>query len=136
MSHPRTPVRHAVIAALSAVPGLDVRSGRSVLAAMPKGRDDVVAVANAAEQSGPAPRCGTRRRLLTLELVGLVRTRDGQDVDDDLDALTDKMEAALDADPTLGGLVVHLDLARTDFDAAPTDGAAAMAVQTWSMRIV
>ena len=126
MAHARQQIRDAIVAALTGLTttGSNVFPSRSY--DVPKENLPCILIYTAAEEmADEASSLGDRRgMILAFRVEARVRPV-ATDADDQLDAICAEVQAALFAEPTLGGLVRHLDLQSTEieFDAeaeAPT----------------
>lgn len=126
--HPRTAIRHALIAYLgqpapgTAPPGYRTSAGDRVFsrhfAALPPGVLPVLTVSTDEDKRDltvPVTDDGPVRRQLAVLLDGVVA---GADADDKADTLSLEVEDALRANPTLGGLLESLRWERTVTDGA------------------
>ncbi len=118
MIHARAKIVAAVVAALTGLPTTAgrVKAGRA--APMPVAQTPYLLVYGRREASAPLTmgRAGRKlQRQLTLSVEAI--TVSALDNDGEIDAIAAEVEAALAADPTLGGLVQDLFLSATDLDA-------------------
>lgn len=105
--HHRQRIREAVRAQLLAAntqagPNVFTSRARPVLEILQK-REAVLSVYTGDESSADSPDGHNRVRQLTVSIEGMAGG--GDDLDDALDAMAEQVEAAIDADPTLGTLL-------------------------------
>jgi hypothetical protein len=115
--HARRSIVAAAVAVLTGLPttGTRVKPGRA--APMPVAQAPYLLVYGRIERSAPIT-IGRGRKLqreLTLRVEAVTASAD--DSDDQVDQIAAEVEAALAADPTLGGRAKDLWLATTDLDA-------------------
>lgn len=108
MTHPRATIRNAVAARLSSVG--PVRLNR----VQPLQRDEVPCLAVYTRSEAVSEELSYRARSLDLVVDGYAKA--GEGLDDALDGLAEAIEAAVDQDPTFGGLTVSTALTNTVVD--------------------
>lgn len=116
MTHVRKQLRDAVKTLLTglATTGANVFTGRTrpVL----KGKPPYLLIYTPSESSQPGTLGYPRmmQRTLTFAIQGIVQDGTGADIEDTLDAIAEEVEAAIGADPTVGGLCKGAFLSSTD----------------------
>ncbi len=119
MTHPRATIRNAVADRLSSI--ATVRRNR----AQPLQREDVPCLAIYTRSEAVTEGLSYRER--NLDLVVDAYAKAGEGLDDALDDLVEAIEAAVDLDPTFGGLAVATVLTNTVVELSG-DGETAMGV--------
>jgi len=119
MSHARTQIRAAIVSALTGlVTTADrVYSGRARALAADHLPTLLVYVTEESLEIESAGHRAVMGRALNLVIEARVVASNASDVEDDLDQIEQEVEAALMADPTLGGLLRSLTLRRARISA-------------------
>lgn len=118
MAHPRKLIRQAVVTLLSGATAADARVFKAREVSFKQSELPAVAVYTPDEEVETTRSTAPRELERTLQLVveGVTESGSPSDVDDAADDLSEEIEAALDADPTLGGTATDTLLVRTESD--------------------
>ncbi|MGN6105198.1 MAG: hypothetical protein ACTHU0_08845, partial [Kofleriaceae bacterium] len=107
MAHPRKLIRHAVVAQLVGATAAGARVQATRVEPLRKGKLPTISVYTLHEPIDQDASAATNPRELTrtvkVEIAGWVAHSDALPVDDAMDDLAEQIEAAMDADPYLGG---------------------------------
>jgi phage tail sheath gpL-like len=124
MAHPRKSIRQAVAAQLTGKTAAATRVFKARVVPFKQSELPAVAVYTPDEEvettRSTAPR--ELERVLQLVVEGVTESGSPADVDDTADDLALEIEAAIDADPTLGGTASDVVLARTESDVFSESG--------------
>lgn len=126
MAHPRKLIRQAVVAQLAGATAAGARVQGTRVEPHRKSQLPAISVYTLREPVDLDASAGTAPRELTrdvkVEIVGWVAHSDANPVDDAMDDLAEQIEAAMDADPYLGGKAGDSVLEETVMQVLEDDG--------------
>lgn len=124
MAHPRTLIRHAVVAQLTGATAAGARVFKARVVPFKQSELPAVAVYTPDEEVETSRSSAPRELERSLQLVieGVTESGAPSDVDDSADELALEIEAAIDSDTTLNGTATDVLLSRTESDSFAESG--------------